>query len=399
MRGVMKVYLAAPALWCLTHSLPARAYIPAGMKTGRNPFRRAVRSSAMTAGGSQQQHHSQLPQGSDRSRSPPLRGGRGGRETRPRRWPVIGQGVWGVHAPGVRGGVLGGLGALFSSPPQVQGGEGSRDEGDAASEDPVKQQQQQQQQQREAAAVSLAADEAERGTFGGGDGAVSGAGPVDVVNGGEGAGGVIAGAGIGWGTLVAVVVSQLAFVGFFGWVASSGIREQVMSSFTASPTAAALGVAGMVPLLAFGLALDLRRDEWEWVKKMDEATSEVAVQLFGSERQVAKVVGVVIPLSMIIGVCEECAFRGLLPLIIAAKTGLPAAGVVVLSGLIFGSLHAATLAYFLTATISGMAFHGMLLSTGNIFVPIVAHAVYDAIALVRYHVKVTASDQQRSDAS
>lgn len=52
------------------------------------------------------------------------------------------------------------------------------------------------------------------------------------------------------------------------------------------------------------------------------------------------------------------------------------------------SLHAATLAYFLIATISGMAFHGMLLSTGNIFVPIVAHAVYDAIALARYHVKV-----------
>lgn len=52
--------------------------------------------------------------------------------------------------------------------------------------------------------------------------------------------------------------------------------------------------------------------------------------------QVAKVVGVVIPLSMIIGFCEECAFRGLLPLIIAAKTGLPTAGVVLASGIIFG---------------------------------------------------------------
>lgn len=55
-----------------------------------------------------------------------------------------------------------------------------------------------------------------------------------------------------------------------------------------------------------------------------------------SFEQVAKVMGVVIPLSMIIGFCEEFAFRGLLPLIIAAKTGLPTAGVVVLSGLIFG---------------------------------------------------------------
>lgn len=61
--------------------------------------------------------------------------------------------------------------------------------------------------------------------------------------------------------------------------------QQVLSAFTASPAAAALGVAGMVPLLAYGLALDTRKD-WDWVKKIDDATSEVALQLFGSERQV-----------------------------------------------------------------------------------------------------------------
>lgn len=46
--------------------------------------------------------------------------------------------------------------------------------------------------------------------------------------------------------------------------------------------------------------------------------------------------GVVIPLAILIGFCEECAFRGLLPLFIAAKTGLPTAAVVALSGVIFG---------------------------------------------------------------
>lgn len=62
--------------------------------------------------------------------------------------------------------------------------------------------------------------------------------------------------------------------------------EQVFSSFSASSEAAALGVAGMLPLLVYGLALDLRRDDWDWVRKIDQATSEVALQLFGSERQV-----------------------------------------------------------------------------------------------------------------
>lgn len=52
-----------------------------------------------------------------------------------------------------------------------------------------------------------------------------------------------------------------------------------------SPTATALGVAGMVPLLGYGLLLDTWTN-WEWVRKIDEATSEVALQLFGSKRQV-----------------------------------------------------------------------------------------------------------------
>lgn len=60
----------------------------------------------------------------------------------------------------------------------------------------------------------------------------------------------------------------------------------MVSTFSANPEAAALGVAGMIPLLAYGLALDLRKDDWDWVRKIDEATSEVALQLFGSERQV-----------------------------------------------------------------------------------------------------------------
>lgn len=55
-----------------------------------------------------------------------------------------------------------------------------------------------------------------------------------------------------------------------------------------------------------------------------------------SAEQVSKVTGIVIPLAILIGVCEECTFRGLLPLIVAAKTGLPTAAVVVLSGMIFG---------------------------------------------------------------
>lgn len=51
-------------------------------------------------------------------------------------------------------------------------------------------------------------------------------------------------------------------------------------------------------------------------------------------------------------------------------------------------LHAVSVSYFVNAAVNGMFFHGLLLSTRNIFVPIVAHAVHNAFALVHCHVKV-----------
>lgn len=51
-----------------------------------------------------------------------------------------------------------------------------------------------------------------------------------------------------------------------------------------TPSGAALGLAGAVPLLAFGFAMD--RMDWDWVKKVDEITRGVTVQLFGTKRQV-----------------------------------------------------------------------------------------------------------------
>lgn len=70
----------------------------------------------------------------------------------------------------------------------------------------------------------------------------------------------------------------------------------------------------------------------------DEVTNTRRLFFFFCNRigQLGKVTGVVIPLSMLVGLCEECAFRGFLPLILAAKTGLPMAAIVALSATIFG---------------------------------------------------------------
>ena len=53
------------------------------------------------------------------------------------------------------------------------------------------------------------------------------------------------------------------------------------------------------------------------------------------------------------------------------------------------ALHAVTVAYALVAAAFGVYCHCLLGVTGNsLVVPILAHAVYDAVVLVRYHIKV-----------
>jgi membrane protease YdiL (CAAX protease family) len=84
-------------------------------------------------------------------------------------------------------------------------------------------------------------------------------------------------------------------------------------------------------------------------------------------------------ISVLAGVSEELLFRGVLqPLV-----GLPAASVV------FGAVHVggrAFIGYGVWAACIGGVFGWLMVQTGGLLAPIVAHAVYDALALayVRY---------------
>ncbi len=76
-------------------------------------------------------------------------------------------------------------------------------------------------------------------------------------------------------------------------------------------------------------------------------------------------------ISVLAGVSEELLFRGCLQ---------PLVGIAVAS-VIFGALHAFTFSYFLLATTIG-AYLGVLLQwSGNLFVPMAVHALYDIFAL------------------
>ncbi len=98
-------------------------------------------------------------------------------------------------------------------------------------------------------------------------------------------------------------------------------------------------------------------------------------------------------ISLLAGLGEELLFRGVFQAAMAQWTGdflphSPAAAMVgdwialVAVAILFGLLHAVNVAYAVLATLMGLYLGWLWMATGNLAVPIVAHAVYDFLALV-----------------
>jgi membrane protease YdiL (CAAX protease family) len=85
-------------------------------------------------------------------------------------------------------------------------------------------------------------------------------------------------------------------------------------------------------------------------------------------------------LSLLAGFGEELLFRGVLQEAMSGWCG-PWLALAAVS-LVFGLVHAITPTYAVLATLMGVFLGGLWLASGNLLVPIVAHAVYDFAALV-----------------
>ena len=94
-----------------------------------------------------------------------------------------------------------------------------------------------------------------------------------------------------------------------------------------------------------------------------------------------------IVVSLCAGVGEELLFRGwLLPAVASWIGGMDdppsVVAAVIVSSVAFGLVHPVTRLYVVLATIIGAYLAALLLWTENLLVPIVAHAVYDAIQMI-----------------
>ena len=81
------------------------------------------------------------------------------------------------------------------------------------------------------------------------------------------------------------------------------------------------------------------------------------------------------------GVGEEMLFRGVIQdAIQQATSSVPTA--ILMTSLLFGLVHVVTLSYAIFATLVGIYLGWLFVAVGDLTAPIVAHAVYDFIALV-----------------
>jgi len=89
-------------------------------------------------------------------------------------------------------------------------------------------------------------------------------------------------------------------------------------------------------------------------------------------------------ISLAAGVGEELLFRGYAQAGLATLLAPPWGAWVALglASLLFGLCHWISFAYAVVATGMGLLLGGLLLATGNLLAPIVAHALYDFLALL-----------------
>jgi hypothetical protein len=111
--------------------------------------------------------------------------------------------------------------------------------------------------------------------------------------------------------------------------------------------------------------------------------------LVGLREQVQRMIGELFPnagiaelatIAALAGVGEELMFRGVLQTGIAEWT-TPVTGLVAAS-VIFGALHAVTRLYFALATLIGLFLGWLLMEFHDLTIPIVAHGLYDFVALL-----------------
>ena len=199
--------------------------------------------------------------------------------------------------------------------------------------------------------------------------------------------------------LVRQTVLNQALLGLTIW--QGGIGSQVLARDASfMPSALLLGVVGVVPLVA--LSRFIETSESRAFADLNLSTNLLMLRYFGDKSQPLVAFVTSAGIAGLTGLVEETNFRGALIPQLVEKTGgdLPLA--VALSTLIFAVLHVNPLGIFngkeaaqdaavllCYQILTGSVFAALYVFTGNLAVPIVAHALFDFYVFFFTHLHVT----------
>jgi membrane protease YdiL (CAAX protease family) len=174
--------------------------------------------------------------------------------------------------------------------------------------------------------------------------------------------------------MAVVVEGAIALVAMvLAWLFGVPLRDQMPENGAQFAAAAIRGLVATVPMLvAF----------W-WLISSDRPTLRALrgqVDRLIGEMFPAATVGQLALVAVLAGVGEELLFRGVLQTILGWWT-TPIVGLVIAS-LLFGLAHALSKVYFLLAAVIGFYLGGLTWYFNDLVAPIVAHGVYDLVALM-----------------
>jgi membrane protease YdiL (CAAX protease family) len=132
------------------------------------------------------------------------------------------------------------------------------------------------------------------------------------------------------------------------------------------------GLAAVLPMLA--LALGVERSRWRPWRRLMKVVRRQIVPMFADCSYLDLAL-----ISALAGLGEEALFRGVLQPAVASWLGIVPA--LLLTSVLFGAAHMITPGYFVLATALGGYLGYLALATENLLAPIIAHAVYDFLAL------------------
>jgi hypothetical protein len=175
---------------------------------------------------------------------------------------------------------------------------------------------------------------------------------------------------------------------FLGWALGPSARALVPALDPAQlwPIARGLllGCAAGIPVL---VVIELiRRIPWEPIQELERLTDDGMVKSLLQLRPTELIV-----ISICAGIGEELLFRGWLMYWLAEGAGsFPATAppsvalwaALIVSSVAFGLFHPITRLYVVLASLMGLYFGALVIATGNLLVPIAAHATYDAVQLI-----------------